>query len=60
MNHYRNTVSRQPHIKFNPIGTFVQSAREGCERVFRSDRGGTTVANNKRPTRIQISEKSGN
>ena len=45
MNHYRNTVSRQPHIKFNSIGALVQSAGKGGERVFRSDRGGATVAN---------------
>ena len=38
MNHYGHAVSRQPHIKFNPIGPVTERALESDQGVLRRDR----------------------
>jgi len=48
VNHHRHSIARQAHVQFDSVGAVTKSPRERGESVFRRDRRGAAMADDKR------------
>lgn len=48
MDHHGHSVARESHVQFNSVSPVAKSPRERSERVFRGDRRGAAMADDKR------------